>query len=198
MLFSMSICAPFFEEITCRGAYYRAYRKSGGAVGAMLLSSLIFAVSHMNFNQAAYAFVVGILAVLLVEATGSLWSSILYHAVINGSQAVLMYQVLKADPDIYSEQAAMVTSDFLLYGIAAYLLATAFTLPLAWAVLVWISGNEGRRGVLPALWRERKEKKDKIITVPLILALFLGLLIMTGVVSRIFIQIYQYCFQYSG
>ncbi len=198
MLFSMSICAPFFEEITCRGAYYRAYRKSGGAVRAMLLSSLIFAVSHMNFNQAAYAFVVGILAVLLVEATGSLWSSILYHAVINGSQAVLMYQLLKADPDIYSEQAAMVTSDFLLYGIAAYLLVTAFTLPLAWAVLVWISGNEGKRGVLPALWRERKEKKDKIITVPLILALFLGLLMMTGVASRIFIQIYQYCFQYSG
>lgn len=208
LLFSMSVSAPVFEEITCRGAYYRAYRKSGSAMKAMLMSSLIFAVSHMNFNQAAYAFVVGILAVLLVEATGSLWSSILYHAVINGSQAVLMYQVLKINPNIYSEQADMITSDFLLYGIGVYLVITAVTLPLAWAVLIWISGNEGRSGVLSAIWRGRKEKKGKIITpsfmavsftaVPFILAMLLALGVMSGLFSRIFIQIYQYCFQYWG
>ena len=198
LLFSMSISAPVFEEITCRGAYYHAYRKSGSAVRAILMSSLIFAVSHMNFNQAAYAFVVGILAVLLVEATGSLWSSILYHALINGSQAILMYQVLKVNPDIYSEQADMVTRDFLLYGIGVYLLITAVTLPLAWAVLVWLGGNEGRRGVLSAIWHERKEKKGKIITVPFLLALLLALGMMTGLFSRLFIQIYQYCFQYWG
>ena len=198
LLFSMSVSAPLFEEITCRGAYYGAYKKSGSALKAMLASSLIFAVSHMNFNQAAYAFVVGIFAVLLVEATGSLWSSILYHAVINGSQAVLMYQVFKVNPEIYSSQAELVTRDFLIYGIAAYLLATAITLPLAWASLIWISGNEGRSGALSAIWRGRKEKKDKIITVPFLLALFLTLLVMTGVFSRLFIQIYQYCCQYWG
>lgn len=221
LLFSMSVSAPVFEEITCRGAYYRAYKKSGSALKAMLMSSLIFAVSHMNFNQAAYAFAVGILAVLLVEATGSLWSSILYHAVINGSQVILMYQMLKVNPNIYSEQADLVTSDFLIYGIGAYLLITAVTLPLAWAVLIWLSGNEGRSGVLSGIWHGRK-KKDKIITplsmkaapsmtaapskkaaplttaAPFILALLLALGVMTGLFTRLFIQIYQYCFQYWG
>ncbi|MCM1136464.1 MAG: CPBP family intramembrane metalloprotease [Clostridium sp.] len=198
MFLSMAVIAPLFEEIACRGAYYRAYRKSGSVLRAMLMSSVIFAASHMNFNQAAYAFVVGILAVLLVEATGSLWTSILYHGVINGSQSFLMYQMLKINPNIYSEQADTITGDIMIYGIGAYLLITAATLPLAWAVLVWISGNEGRRGVLGQIWRDRKEKKDKIITAPFLLALILALGMMTAAIPRLVTQIYQYFLQYPG
>lgn len=195
---SMSVVAPVFEEVACRGVYYRSYRKSGSIVRAMVMSSIIFAVAHMNFNQAAYAFAVGIFAVLLVEATGSLWSSILYHAVINGSQSLLIYQIFRINPNSYSEQADMVTTDFLLYGIGAYLFLTAITLPLLWAVLVRLSANEKRSGILGQIWRDRKEKKDKIITVPFLLALLLAFGVMTGVVSRLVIQIYQYYFQYPG
>lgn len=178
---SIGIIAPIFEEIACRGAFYRSYRKSGSAFKAMILSAVIFALIHMNFNQAAYALAVGILAVLLVEATGSLWSSILYHGLINGSQVVLMYSTLKTDPEIYSESAALITNDFLIFALAVYLILTAVTLPLAWAVLVWLSEHEGRRGVLSGIWHGRKEKKDKMITVPYILALILCISIMTGV-----------------
>ena len=191
---SVGIIAPVFEEITCRGAYYRSYRKSGSAFKAMILSALLFALVHMNFNQAAYAFVMGILAVLLVEATGSIWSSILYHGVVNGSQILLMYEVLKTDPGIYSSQSEMITKDLLLYGIGAYLILTTVTLPLAWAVLVWISSHEGRDRVLSRIWKERKEKKDKMVTVPLVLALILCL----GMITGAFILIYQYCFRYLG
>lgn len=189
---SVGIIAPLFEEITCRGFYYQSYRKAGGAFKAMLLSALIFALVHMNFNQAAYAFVVGILAVLLVEATGSLWSSVLYHGVINGSQAILMYSVLKENPDIYSEQAAVITNDFLLYAIGVYVVLAAIGLTLSWAVLVWLSNNEGRKGVLLQIWQERKnqlplsdeqfKKRDKVVTLPLILAclLSIGVMIITA------------------
>lgn len=191
---SVGIIAPVFEEIVCRGAYYRSYRKSGSAFKAMLLSALIFALVHMNFNQAAYAFVMGILAVLLVEATGSLWSSILYHGLINGSQILIMYEAFKIDPAIYSQQAEMITEDFLLYGIGVYLILTAVTLPLAWAVLMWISSYEGRNGVLGQIWKTRKEKKDKLASIPLALALILCL----GMITGAFILIYQYCSQYLG
>lgn len=177
---SIAIIAPIFEETACRGAFYRSYRKSGSAFKAMILSAIIFALVHMNFNQAAYAFAIGILAVLLVEATGSLWSSILYHGLINGSQVVLMYSTLKTDPDVYSESAALITNDFLIFALGIYLILTAVTLPLAWAVLVWLSEHEGRRGVLSGIWNGRKEKKDKMITVPYVLALILCISIMTG------------------
>lgn len=193
LYFSMGIIAPLFEEIACRGFYYQSYKKAGGAFKAMLLSAVVFALVHMNFNQAAYAFVMGILAVLLVEATGSLWSSILYHAVINGSQALLMYGVLKDNPEAYSEQAAVITNDFLLYAISIYVVLTAIGLTLSWAVLVWLSNNEGRKGSLSQVWGERKRgltpKKDKVVTLPLIAACLLCAGFMTGAVFWLVMKI---------
>ena len=117
LFLSVGVIAPVFEETACRGFYYRAYQRSGGAFKALFLSALLFALMHMNFNQAAYAFVMGMLAVLLVEAAGSLWAGILYHGLINGSQALVMYGILRTDPESYSSQAAVVTNDILLYGI---------------------------------------------------------------------------------
>lgn len=202
VLFSVGIFAPFCEELACRGIFYRGYRKSGSAFYAMLLSALLFALMHMNINQAMYAFVMGIISVLLVEATGSLWSSVLYHGLINSSQIVLMYGMLRANPSAYSEAASALDTDMLVYALAGYLVITAVSLPIAWAILVWMSGHEGRRGVLLELWRERKsagrraappesreermaapegqaqqsvteKKKDKLVTVPLLLSLIL-------------------------
>ncbi|MDE7333239.1 MAG: CPBP family intramembrane metalloprotease [Lachnospiraceae bacterium] len=177
---SVGIIAPVFEEIACRGAFYHSYRKSGSAFKAMLLSALIFALVHMNFNQAAYAFVMGIWAVLLMEATGSLWSAIIYHGLINGSQVILMQFALLADTDA-ARQAAAITTDTLMVMIGGYVILAAVTLPLAWAALVWIGANEGRSEALRRIWSGRKEKKDKMVTVPLVLGLILCFSVMTGI-----------------
>lgn len=179
VLFSVGIFAPFAEEVICRGAYYRSYKKNGGMFRAMLVSALIFALVHMNFNQAAYAFAVGILAVLLVEATGSLWSGIIYHGLINSSQVAMMYFAMKLDPAVYSQAEEVMTAQNIIYSITAYLIFAAITLPIAWALLIRMSENEGRRGILLALWESRKEKKQgKVITVPLILGVTFCLLLM--------------------
>lgn len=177
---SIGIIAPVCEEIICRGAFYRSYQRSGSSFKAMLLSAVIFALIHLNFNQAAYAFAVGIFAVFLVEAAGSLWSAVIYHGLINGSQVVLMYFTLKENPIAYSQSEVLITNDFLLLSVIVYLVLSAITLPLAWAVLVWISGHEGRRGVLSGIWKKRKEKKDKMLTIPFIVALILCIIIMTA------------------
>lgn len=189
--FSLGIIAPVFEEAICRGGVYRSYRRSGSAFKAMILSAVVFACLHLNFNQAAYAMVMGVMAVLLVEATGSLWSSIVYHGLINGGSCLLMYFSLKIDPDVYNQQA--ITLDTLLIGTGVALIwAAAFT-PFAFAVLVWIEKHEGREGTLEAIWRDRKwspepyinkkgkMKKDKLITVPLVFTLILCLFVMTGI-----------------
>lgn len=184
--FTVGLFAPFCEEVACRGVYYRGYRKSGSAFWAMILSALLFGLVHMNLNQAVYAFAMGILAVLLVEATGSIWSSVLYHALINSSQVAIMYLALKMDPAAYNDAAEVVTTDFLVMGVAVYLALAAVGLPLAWALLIWMSEREGRRGVLLSVWTERKgkkeaavtedgkrKKKDRLITIPLIIGLLL-------------------------
>lgn len=175
---TIAVFGPFCEELACRGVYYCSFKKGGGAFKAMLLSSLVFALVHMNINQASYAFAVGVLAVLLAEATGSLWSAFLYHALINGSQVVIMFAMTKIDPQVYSQAASeAVTIEMLVYMVAVYLLLAAICLPIAWALLVWLSGHEGRRGVLKSLWDERK-KKDKVLSAPLIIALILCVLVM--------------------
>lgn len=183
--FTIGVFAPFCEEVACRGVFYRGFQKSFGIFRAMLLSALLFALIHMNINQAVYAFAMGVMSVLLVEATGSLWSSVFYHALINSSQVALMYIALKADPVVYSDASQMMTNELLVGAVVVYLVITAFTLPLAWALLIWMSGNQGRRGVLLSLWRDRKEKYKKdnpaivILTIGIILCVAFIVWIMT-------------------
>lgn len=206
MYLSIGIIAPIFEEIACRGAYYHSYCKSGSAFKAMILSAVIFALIHMNFNQAAYAFIMGIFAVLLVEATGSLWASVLYHGFINGSQVILFYTVLGESMDAYGE-GMEITPQLLMLAIGTYVLFVALTLPLAWAVLMWIGRVEGRSQVLSDIWTkrkqrmphfaglpDRKEKKGKMITLPFLLAVAFCLIIMTGLIEIILEQIVRLIF----
>lgn len=186
---TIAVFGPFCEELACRGVYYCSFKKGGGAFKAMLLSSLIFALVHMNINQASYAFAVGVLAVLLAEATGSLWSAFLYHALINGSQVIIMFAMTKIDPQAYSQAASeAVTTEMLVYMVAVYLLLTAICLPIAWALLVWLSGHEGRNGVIKTVWDDRK-KKDKVLSAPLIIALILCLLVMAWSVIAPYISV---------
>ena len=194
LLFSVGIFGPFCEELVCRGVYYRGYRKSGSAFKAMILSSLLFALVHMNLNQAVYAFVMGMMAVLLVEATGSLWSSFFYHTLINSSQVFMMHVMLKANPSAYSESAEAMTMETMVFALGAYLIIVAVTLPIAWALLVWMSGHEGRRGVLPLIWIERKKKEDKLLTIPLIFAFILciAMMLLPYLMSYLIQILYRY------
>lgn len=173
LLLSVGIFGPFCEELICRGIYYRGYRKSGSAFKAMMLSALLFALLHMNINQAMYAFVMGVMAVLLTEATGSLLSSVLYHVLINSSQVFAMYRMLQANPMAYSEAAADISTENMIFALSGYLIIVAITLPVAWGILVWMCGHEGRRGTLPQIWKERKKKEDKMLTGSLFIALIL-------------------------
>lgn len=180
LLLSVGIFAPFCEEMICRGIYYRGYEKSGSAFKAMILSAILFALIHMNINQAMYAFAMGLLSVLLVEASGSLWSSVVYHMLINSSQVCMMYVILKANPFAYSEASGVLTTDAMIIALSGYLILAAVTLPLAWALLIWMSGNEGRRGVLAVFWKERKKKEGKLVTVSLISAIILCIAMIIG------------------
>lgn len=182
MLLTMGILGPLNEEVACRGVFYQGYKKSGTAMQAMLLSAWLFALMHMNFNQAAYAFAIGIIAVLLVEATGSIWSSVLLHVVINSQQVCIMYMYDAGAGDGLAgiqETQEILTTDMLLMVISVYLVIAAITTALAGCVLAWIAKNEKREENLRAVWRTRKDKKrGTIVTVPLLIATVIVLFYM--------------------
>lgn len=181
MLFLIGIYGPFCEEFVFRGVIYRGYKKSGSVFWAIFWSALLFGLMHMNFNQAAYAIAIGIMFALLVEATGSLWSSTIAHMFFNSQQVCVMYIVNKFMPDTYSKNNmdSLMENETLLAVIGPYLIIAVIGTALAVCVLAWLAKNEGRERELGSIWRCRNDKKGYMVSVPLIIAIVLCLSYMS-------------------
>ena len=84
--FALIIAAPVFEEIFFRGFLFEGFRQSHlGNTGAMILTSLFWAVIHLQYGtyEITTIFVSGILLCVVRIRTGSLWSCIFMHSVMN-------------------------------------------------------------------------------------------------------------------
>ena len=171
MLFMIGIFGPFCEEFVFRGVMYKNYCRCNGGVGsgipAVALSALTFGLMHMNFNQALYAFALGIFLALLVEMAGSLWASVACHMFFNSFEVVLMYLSSSILGSVYeqamSDTSQTVTTQELVAALSVYLVIAAVTTPIAVCILVWIMKNEGREEAVRVLFRGKKEQE----TIPL-------------------------------
>lgn len=208
MLSIIGIFGPFSEELVFRGIVYQGYKRTGTTFCAMILSALLFALMHMNFNQAAYAFAIGIIVVMLVEATGSLWSSVIFHMFFNSQQVCLMYlsDAMSLIGNGMEEAEELLTTDILLLAISVWLILATISTALAACVLVWIAKGENRVDALRAIWTERKQGKriqppqenggmetdaeetgrpkenarqNRMVTIPLLIAIVLALSYMS-------------------
>lgn len=56
---------------------------------AALMTGTFFGILHLDGNQLLYAFVLGIIFAYLVRITGSIYSSMICHFTINGTQVLL-------------------------------------------------------------------------------------------------------------
>lgn len=84
-------CMPgFIEEVIFRGIIYSGFRKRSILTG-MIISAVSFGFMHMNFNQMMYAVYLGIVFVLLNEATGSMASSMILHMIFNGYNTAVLF-----------------------------------------------------------------------------------------------------------
>lgn len=92
-LIMVALTPAVVEELVCRGVLYHSY-KSKGTIFALVLSAFIFGLLHMNLNQMLYAMALGVVFCLVVEATGSIYSSMIMHFVMN-SISVSMLALLR-------------------------------------------------------------------------------------------------------
>ena len=81
-LILIAVIPPLVEEFIFRGLFFGTYRKCG-VLKAALMSGLVFGMFHLNINQFAYALVSGVIFAYMAEATGSIWSSVIAHFVVN-------------------------------------------------------------------------------------------------------------------
>ena len=175
----IGVYGPFCEEFVFRGEIYGGYKKSGGVVGAILLSSLAFGLMHMNFNQAIYAFVIGILLSMLVEATGSLWASVFCHMIFNSFSVCMMFLSDWMMNTFYggmmSDVQAEITNVELMAALSVYLVIAAVTTPIAICVLAWMVKNEKRVEIVKNLRAKRAQQGEYLISIPFIIAVVLCL-----------------------
>lgn len=91
-LLSVSVMAPFFEELLCRGLILRGLLQKTSPAWAITVSSLFFALLHANIWQGIPAFGMGLLFGLVYYRTGSLKLTMLMHCV-NNTAAVIMSNI---------------------------------------------------------------------------------------------------------
>ena len=189
ILLMVGIIGPVSEEFVFRGVIYHGYKTSQRFVGSMLLSALLFGLTHLNFNQMSYAVLVGIVSVLLLEGSGSIFYSMLFHICINTTNVVQML-VQKAQGTIMSQEESMAYIErtmqmpykqALAVSVSVYAVIAAGATALAGCLLYLSVKKENRvQHMQQLLHGNTGEKRTKLISVPLVISVVLCLLYMTA------------------
>ena len=75
LILATAVFPPILEEIIFRGILFKKYEKYSFWYG-IILTSLFFAIMHLNLNQCLYTFFMGVVIAILVKMTGSIFSGI--------------------------------------------------------------------------------------------------------------------------
>ncbi len=85
------ILAPIVEELIFRGLIYNRLKRMTSLKVAAVISAVLFGAFHMNWLQAPYAFVIGLLCVFIYEKYQTIFASIFFHGMANMFSVLSMY-----------------------------------------------------------------------------------------------------------
>ena len=85
----VAILPAIIEEFLFRGMIYRGIANKSNKKMAIIISALLFAFLHMNFNQMCYAFVMGLVFAIVIYLTDNLSVSILLHMLFNAFTVII-------------------------------------------------------------------------------------------------------------
>lgn len=84
------IIPAFVEEMLLRGAIMQSLRPFGDTF-ALVISSILFGMLHMNFIQMPYAFIMALCIGYFVMRSGSLWVGVVIHLINNGTATLIEF-----------------------------------------------------------------------------------------------------------
>lgn len=88
ILISLCIAAPLLEEILCRGIMMKMLERYGVAA-EIIFSGLAFALLHISAQSIFVLFFLGMLLGAVKKMTGSIFPSMIMHAVNNGASFLM-------------------------------------------------------------------------------------------------------------
>ncbi len=161
-----------FEESVYRGIFYNEYSKVNPLKG-IFLSAFLFGIIHGNLNQFSYAFAMGIVFALLIEATDSILATMIVHFFINGTSVLVMslyptlFKLLEnlygsekfnADELMKSINSELLDNINLEYIIQSYGVTALIATALAFIVFRTIAKNSGRWEHVKGIFRKNGVK----------------------------------------
>ena len=177
----MALAPCIVEELAYRGVILGSYRYSS-RIWAIVVSGLLFGAMHMNFNQMAYAVILGMMLGLLAEVTGSILPTMLAHFCFNEISVCISYFVyhnstLKSVVDSAAKNT--VSTKELLITIVSLTPFAVGGLCVAFALLYALAVINGRKEEIFGMFRRQRRfaddgseiKKPRIISIPLVISL---------------------------
>lgn len=144
----MAVLPAIGEELLMRGVIYRSYREKSPIL-AWVLSAVIFGMLHMNFNQMPYAIYLGIMMVLMMEASDSIVTSMCMHFFVNGISTLSGYisaaEMEAVIEEGYSVESIVGTGEEMYMAFASMGMLVIFMIPLIILLVFGTFRVNGRR-----------------------------------------------------
>lgn len=175
-LIMVALVPCLMEESVYRGVLFQSYRQTSTLKG-IFLSGLLFGLIHQNFNQFSYAFVMGVVFALVIEATGSILSTMIIHFIINGSSVMSLALQSKMGGLAGTESILDSAQNINLGTTIIYMIpVAAISTLLAFFVFRVMADNSGRWEHVKGIFKERT--KTSFLTPSLIIGMGICLAVM--------------------
>ena len=179
----MAVMPAVGEEVLMRGVIYRSYQRKS-PIFALFASAVIFGLIHMNFNQMPSAIFLGIIMVLLIEATDSILSSMFLHFLINGFSTMAGYFTA----NIVETQVQSTSSPWIVQ-IMPYVILSAIMVPALIFLMLALFRINGRK--IKVVFKKKDQvpeisdgdeikKKERVVDIWLILSVLISV-VMTAI-----------------
>lgn len=100
--FFVVLLAPFLEEVFFRGFVYRILIKTWSPWFGSIITALLFALFHFEFQSFIPLFILGLLLNFTYQRTSSIWTSVCFHS-LNNAVALGMEVYVYYHPDFLKE-----------------------------------------------------------------------------------------------
>ena len=193
-LIYMAVLPAVVEEYLFRGVMFQCLR-SCGLFKTAVITALMFALAHGNLNQFLYAFAVGLFLAYLVEASGSVYASMLAHMCLNSVAVIFVYLERLLPENISSVMVEAENTSvrdlspvyWIIYGVIAIACVI-----LAVIVIRTIAKTAGREQIYHEARKGHgrlKGKEGRVFSVELLIGLliptvYIAIMLLVGLIRR--------------
>ncbi len=152
MFIQLAVFAPIFEEFWFRGVVMESVRPYGNGF-AIFVSAFLFGLTHANFQQFFYAFVLGVGFGYIAQSTRSIISTTIMHAAFNSiSGIMLIFMSMPSVKDYLSSGGSGIKDPV----VSAYQVYTFFVIMLMIVgfIMALFKIRKIRRYKVPKAWTE--------------------------------------------